>query len=275
MARRVLLGCGIVSSLLYVAANIVGSRRWRDYSLTSQTVSELSAIGAPSRALVIPLLAAHGALVIPFGFGVWESAGRGRALRVAGALLVGLGASDLPAPVFAMHRREALARGERSRTDTMHIIVTIVNSVLILLAMRLRLGFRKAVSPLLDRDDPGARGDWWFDRYAGVAGGGQPADAVGGGDGAHQHRRLPALAGGAGHRSLARASAWSASVACLVVCAHGACSPPRPDPRRVAGETLASRRRPHLTIGLPPPHFPSRTPRPPGGIGRLLCRSPR
>ena len=135
MARRVLLGCGILSSLLYVAANLLGARRWRDYSLNSQTVSELSAIGAPSRPLVIPLLCAHGALVIPFGLGVWESAGPKRGLRVTGALLVGLGASDLPAPLFPMHRREALARGERSRSDTMHIIVTSVNSLLILLAI--------------------------------------------------------------------------------------------------------------------------------------------
>src|SRR5215216_683388 len=135
MARKVLLGCGILSSLLYVAANILGSRHWRDYSLTSQTVSELSAIGAPSRPLVIPRLTAHGALVIPFGLGVWESAGRKRALRVTGALLVGLGASDSPAPLFPMHRREALAHGERSRTDTMHILATSVNSLMILLAI--------------------------------------------------------------------------------------------------------------------------------------------
>jgi hypothetical protein len=54
---------------------------------------------------------------------------------VTGALLVGLGASDLPAPLFSMHRREALARGERSRTDTMHIVITSVNSVLIVLAI--------------------------------------------------------------------------------------------------------------------------------------------
>ena len=53
----------------------------------------------------------------------------------ARALLVGPGASELPAPLFPMHRREALARGERSRTDTMHIIVTSVNSLTILLAM--------------------------------------------------------------------------------------------------------------------------------------------
>jgi Protein of unknown function (DUF998) len=135
MGRKVLLGCGILSSLLYVGANVLGARRWRDYSLTSQTVSELSAIGAPSRPLVIPLLTLHGALVIPFGVGVWKSAGRKRALRATGALLVGLGASDLPAPVFPMHRREALARGEGSRTDNMHIIITSVNSLLILLAI--------------------------------------------------------------------------------------------------------------------------------------------
>jgi hypothetical protein len=135
MRRTVLLCCGILSSLLYVAANVRGARRWTDYSLASQTVSELSAIGAPSRPFVIPLLTAHGGLVIPFGLGVCESARRKRGLRAAGAMLVGLGASDMPAPLFPMHRREALARGERSRTDTMHIAFTSVNSLLILLAI--------------------------------------------------------------------------------------------------------------------------------------------
>jgi hypothetical protein len=135
MRQKALLGCGIVSSLVYVVANVIGARRWRGYSSTSQTVSELSAIGAPSRPVVVPLLSTHGALVIPFGAGVWESAGRKRALRLTGALLVGLGASDLSAPLFPMHRREALARGEGSRTDTMHIVLTGVNSLLILLAI--------------------------------------------------------------------------------------------------------------------------------------------
>jgi hypothetical protein len=135
MRRKVLLACGILSSLLYVGANVVGARRWGSYSLSSQTVSELSAIGAPSRPVVIPLLTGHGALLIPFGFGVREAAGRKRGLRATGALLMVLGASDLPAPLFPMHRREALARGEGSRTDTMHIIVTSVNSLLVLLAI--------------------------------------------------------------------------------------------------------------------------------------------
>jgi Protein of unknown function (DUF998) len=133
--RKVLLASGILSSLLYVAANAFGARRWKGYSSASQTVSELSAIEAPSRPVVIPLLTAHGALVIPFGLGVWEAAGSKRPLRVTGALLMGLGASDLPAPFFPMHQREALANGEKSRTDTMHIILTSANSLLIMLAI--------------------------------------------------------------------------------------------------------------------------------------------
>jgi hypothetical protein len=82
MRRTVLLGCGVISSLLYVAANVRGARRWREYSLASQTVSELSAIGAPSRPFVIPLLAAHGALVIPVRIGClrvgWSKPGAAR-----------------------------------------------------------------------------------------------------------------------------------------------------------------------------------------------------
>jgi hypothetical protein len=134
-SRKVLLASGILSSLLYVAANVVGARRWRGYSSTTQTVSELSAIGAPSRTSVVPLLTAHGVLLIPFGWGVRETAEGKHGLRTSGALLMALGVSDLPAPLFPMHQREALARGAGSRTDTMHIAITSVNSLLVLLAI--------------------------------------------------------------------------------------------------------------------------------------------
>src|SRR3954466_5490296 len=205
--RKALLDCGIASSLLYVAANMLGARRWRDYSLASQTVSELSAVGAPSRPLVVPLLTAHGVLVIPFGVGVRESAGRRRGLRVAGSLLVGLGASDLPAPLFPMHRREALARGERSRTDTMHIVLTSVNSVLILLAIAFAsTALGNAVPALLARDPRDPRGRRRSDSHADFAGFGEPANAVGGNRRANQHRWLPPVADGHGHRSPAGAS---------------------------------------------------------------------
>ena len=38
VGRKVLLASGILSSLLYVAANVVGALRWRGYSFRSQTV---------------------------------------------------------------------------------------------------------------------------------------------------------------------------------------------------------------------------------------------
>src|SRR5512140_3290947 len=88
--RKVLLACGIASSLLYVVVNVVGSLRWQDYDSTSQTVSELFAIDAPSRSIVVPLLLAYDALVISFGCGAWASAGRTRALRAAAAMVIGI-----------------------------------------------------------------------------------------------------------------------------------------------------------------------------------------
>ena len=45
MARRSLLVCGIMSSLLYVGMNVVVAMRWEGYSSASQTVSQLSAVG--------------------------------------------------------------------------------------------------------------------------------------------------------------------------------------------------------------------------------------
>src|SRR5579884_398087 len=52
MIRKVLLGCGIASSLLYVGMNIAGSLLYPGYDTFSQQVSELSPIGAPDEGLV-------------------------------------------------------------------------------------------------------------------------------------------------------------------------------------------------------------------------------
>jgi hypothetical protein len=55
MIRKILLVCGILSSLLYVAMNVLVAMEWEGYSSVSQTISELSAIGAPTRSLwVLP-----------------------------------------------------------------------------------------------------------------------------------------------------------------------------------------------------------------------------
>src|SRR3954464_8772482 len=70
-ARKMWLICGILSPLLYVAMDICASMLYKDYSSFSQTVSELSAIGAPTRPLWVGMAIAFTLLMMAFGWGVW------------------------------------------------------------------------------------------------------------------------------------------------------------------------------------------------------------
>src|SRR4029450_7284069 len=88
-ARKVLLVCGIVSSLLYGA--MIWTIRYEGYSLISQVPSELTAIGAPTRSLWMWLGSIYTALVAAFGWGVWRSNGRNRAMRLMGGLILAYG----------------------------------------------------------------------------------------------------------------------------------------------------------------------------------------
>src|SRR3954468_21412220 len=109
MTRKLSLMCGIVSSLLYVGMNVLVPMQWDGYSSASQTVSELSAIGAPTRPLWVPLGVAYTLLVAAFGWGVGVSARQDRPVRVAAGLLVAYGVIGLAWP--PMRLREVLAAG--------------------------------------------------------------------------------------------------------------------------------------------------------------------
>ena len=133
MVRKVLLVSGIVSSLLYVAMNVFVAMQYEGYSSVSQTVSELSAIGAPTRTLWVLLGTGYTLLVAAFGWGVWRSAVRNRPLRIVGGLIFISGVIGLFWP--PMHQREALAAGGGTLTDTMHIVFTMVTVLLMMLAI--------------------------------------------------------------------------------------------------------------------------------------------
>jgi hypothetical protein len=55
MVRKILLGCGIVSSVWYVFTDVIGTVRYPGYSYADQWFSELTAQGAPTRPLMIAL----------------------------------------------------------------------------------------------------------------------------------------------------------------------------------------------------------------------------
>lgn len=133
MARRILLACGILSSLLYVATDVLGGMRYPGYSVSSQAISELMATGAPSEAFVDPLFILYGVLVVAFGVAVCrEGAGRNHRLRVTGALLAVYAGIGFTGPtLFEMH-----PRGSGSLDgDLPHLVVTAVLVLLTLLAM--------------------------------------------------------------------------------------------------------------------------------------------
>lgn len=134
------LSCGIASSLLYVAMNVVVAGQWPGYSSASQTVSELSAVGAPTRPLWVILALVYTLLVTGFGWGVRMAAGENRRLRVAGVLIAIYGALGILWIFAPMHQREVLAAGGGTIKDTMHIALAVATQVLYLLA----LGFTAA-----------------------------------------------------------------------------------------------------------------------------------
>jgi hypothetical protein len=135
LLRRILLFCGVLSSLLYVAMNIFVAMQDPGYSLVSQTVSELSAIGAPTRAAWVSWSFVYTFLVVAFGCGIWLSAGGNRTIRVLGGLIFAYGALGFGWPFAPMHTREVLAAGGGTLSDTMHIVFTIVTVVLMMSAM--------------------------------------------------------------------------------------------------------------------------------------------
>lgn len=129
---KILLFCGILSSLLYVALTIIGAMLWEEYSSTSQTVSELFAINAPARSLVVSLMLTYSMLMFAFGMGVWGSSGSKRSLRAVAVLVIGKEVLGIVGTIFApMHLRGV----EGTLTDTMHAIITGVGVLFLLLTI--------------------------------------------------------------------------------------------------------------------------------------------
>jgi Protein of unknown function (DUF998) len=131
------LVCGVASSLLYFAMNIIVPMQLPGYHQASQVVSELSAVGAPTRPLWVVLGIFYTLLVTAFGWGVRMAAGGDRRLRIAGTLIAVYGATGI-AWVFApMHSREVLAAGAGTFEDTMHLVLGGVTEVIYLFALGL------------------------------------------------------------------------------------------------------------------------------------------
>ena len=131
--RKALLVCGMASSLLYAA--MIWTIRYEGYNPISQVPSELTAIGAPTQALWARLGWIYTMLVVAFGFGLWKSAHRNRAVRIVGGLILAYASLGFLWPFAAMHQREVLAAGGGTWSDTAHVVLGSVTVFLMFLAI--------------------------------------------------------------------------------------------------------------------------------------------
>ena len=127
--QQALLLCGIGAACFYVVGDLLGAAQWRAYHMETQTILELSAIDAPSRPVVVPLMLISSLFTIAFGIGIRD--GAGRALRITGGCLLAVGVLGLLAPFFPMHLRGLTP----TATDAVHLVLLAASALLILAAI--------------------------------------------------------------------------------------------------------------------------------------------
>jgi hypothetical membrane protein len=130
---KILLICGILSTILYISADIICSLSYPNYRYTDQAISELSAIGAPTTTLWKTLTILFSPLIIAFGIGVFMSADKKRYLKITAILLILWGISGYAWLFFPMNMRGNIG----SASDTGHLVL----SALTVLILTLILGF--------------------------------------------------------------------------------------------------------------------------------------
>jgi hypothetical protein len=131
--RKVLLGCGVLSSALHIGTEMYAWTQYPGYSPISQAFSELLAEGAPTRPFMVAVAGApYNLLVAALAIGVWVSSGGRRVARITAALLMMYAlVSYLGGTVFQMDPRDT----EGSVRTMLHERATAVMVLAMLLSM--------------------------------------------------------------------------------------------------------------------------------------------
>jgi hypothetical protein len=128
IVHQALLVCGILSSVLWIGTDILASILLEGYNYFHQAPSELSAIGAPTRSLLIPTGFAYSILLTSFGFGIWIFADDKRSLLISAGLLITYGIISFAWFFVPMHPRGT----EISLTDILHIVMASITVLMVL-----------------------------------------------------------------------------------------------------------------------------------------------
>lgn len=130
VSAKLLVFCGVILLALYITMGVIATLRYDGYSYKDQTISELSAIDAPTRGMWMVMSVVYQALAFAFAFGVSMVAGQRRKVRAVGWLLLAGAVVGLLWWFAPMYQREVTAAGGGTWQDTMHKLVGGMSSLL-------------------------------------------------------------------------------------------------------------------------------------------------
>ena len=132
VVQKTLLACGVISSVLYAAIDLLAGLSYDGYSFYSQTISELGAVGAPKPVWLAPLFLTYSALMFVFSITVVVyGVRRSDRIKKVGMLLVLYMMVGSGTALFPIH-----VRGAAVLADEMpHIIAGLAATTVILVTM--------------------------------------------------------------------------------------------------------------------------------------------
>src|SRR5579872_5678516 len=85
---KIVLIAAAIAAVLFLATDLLGLGRWKGYDYVHQSISDLTAIGSPTRSWAVPLTLGHNLALLLAGVAIWLLPGRNIALRITASLLI-------------------------------------------------------------------------------------------------------------------------------------------------------------------------------------------
>lgn len=126
---RALLLCGILSAILRVATDIIAGKLWAEYNFASRSISDLTAVGSPTRSFVLPFEIISLVLSVLFAIGTWTLAKDNSLLRITAAMIFGSGVFSLIGTLFPVQLSQSLTTSA-NKTNTIIIGMSVLLLVL-------------------------------------------------------------------------------------------------------------------------------------------------
>ena len=114
-----MLWCGVAIPFLYIGSDTICSALYSGYSYRDWSISELSAIGAPTAGLWAILIAPYNPLLILLGIGILLMKNIKKSVKIAGVLLVLSGITGYGWAFFPMNTRGNIG----TPSDTGHLVM--------------------------------------------------------------------------------------------------------------------------------------------------------